>query len=455
MIALKEKIKTWMGPLWWYSAVMFCVGRFGDVINLYTGLWLVPQWVPREELGALLPLGQIGGLLGLPLAILLMPITKFLNTFGAQGEYGKVKALLCDALFLTSVSAILVAGYTWCAAPFVFERLRISGTALVWLLCGIAVSSAFLPILNNGLQALKLFRCMSTVGLVSAPVRLVFLWLLLPFFGLLGFFSSQFLFNVTIIGVSLLGLRKVLSRGVVRSSYWSHRNEMFRYTLPVAVLMAVTSLTVTAQLLVIRQRLPEVESAAYYFCSRFAEIPNILWSAVAVVFFPLVSEAFETGKDTRKILLQVLVFTVGGGALVAISLGFAIGWLFGLVPKWHDYQPYAYLVGWIAMTNVFRVAWTCFAHHEMACRRFGFVGYSVFIALIEAGLLVSLTGYGFFVPYVSDVWIDWMASLKAARLEFIVWVMFASSSAVFCAIILQIIVKCFREKRQSTLLSHD
>jgi len=433
MRALTAKVKSWMGPLWWYAAVMFCVQRFGDMINLYTGLWLVPNWVPSAELGALLPLGQIGGLLGLPLAILLMPFTKFLNAFGAKEEYGKVKALLCDALSLTAVSAVIIAGYTWYAAPFVFERLRIGSTALVWLLCGIAVTSAFLPILNNGLQALKLFRCMSIVGLASAPVRLSFLWLFLPLWGLLGFFSAQFLFNVATVGISVFGMRNIISRRVKRESYWGHCGEMLRYTLPVALLMIVNNLASTVQLLVIRQRLPDVESAAYYFCSRFSEIPNILWSAIAVAFFPLVSEAFEKGKDTRRVLVQVLLFTVGGGVVVAVALGGGINRLFSLVSRWRDYQPYATLVGWLAMTNVFRMAFACFSTHEMACRRFGFVKYSVPIMLLESMLLTCLTGYGYFIPYLPAPWIDWVAALRAARLDFIIGVMFATSCANFIA----------------------
>ena len=333
MIRLKEKIKTWLGPVWWYAVVMFFVQRVGDVVNIYAGLWLVPKWVSPAELGALLPLGQIGGMLGLPLAILLTPFTKFISTFGAKEELGKVKALLTDALCLAGVSAVVIAAYTWATAPLVFERLRISGTGLVWVLCGIAVTSVFLPILNNALQALKQFRCMGVIGLTTAPVRFVFLLALLPLSGLLGFFSAQFFSYVATLGVGFWGLRETLSRKVKRESYRGHINEMFRYTLPIAVLLAVGSVSSTVQLLVIRQRLPDVESAAFYFGSRFSEIPNMLWAAIGVVFFPVISEAFEKGKDTRRFLVQALAFAVLGGGAVAIGLGFVIEWLFGVVGK--------------------------------------------------------------------------------------------------------------------------
>lgn len=446
MILLKDKVKAWLGPLWWYAAVMFCVQRVGDVINLYTGLWLVPKWVPPAELGALLPLGQIGGLLGLPLAILLTPFTKFLSTFGAKDETGKVKALLCDALLLAGISAFVIVAYTWFSAPFVFERLRISGKGLIWLLCGIAITSTFMPILSNGLQALKLFRCMGVGGLASAPVRLVFLLALLPLSGFFGFFSAQLLSNLTAIGISFWGLRKILSSGVQRVSYRGHLREMLLYTLPIAVVMVVGNIQTTTQLLIIRQRLPDVESAAFYFGSRFSEIPNILWSAIAVVFFPVISEAFEKGKDTRRLLIQVLLFTVLGGAVVAFAMGFASELIFGMVKRWHDYRPYAYLVVWMSMTNVFRVAAACFTTHEMACRRFGFIRYAVPLSLLEAAVLVSLTGYGFFTPYLPPPWVAWMGSLHAARLEFVVWVTLASSFAMFVGLLVQMIMSSSRSR---------
>lgn len=428
---LKDKIKARIGPLWWYAAVMFCIQRVGDLINIYTGLWLVPKWVPPDQLGALLPLAQIGGVLGLPLGILLIPFTKYLNAFGAREETGKVKALLSDALVLTCLSAFIVTAYTWYSAPFVFERLRIGGAGLIWLLCGIAVTSAFMPVLNNTLQALKSFRVIGHVGMFSAPIKLVCMWSLLPIFRLHGFFTAQFIANLISMGISFLALRKVLTRTIQRDSYRMHLREMWFYTLPVAVMMGASSIQTTAQLLIIRQRLPDVESAAFYFCSRFSEIPSALWSAIAVIFFPLISEAYEKGRDTRRVLFQVLLFSLAGGAAIAVSLGAASSFIFGMVEGWREYKPYAYLVGWLSLINVFRVGLACFTTHEMACRRFGFIYYLAPLSLVEAFLLVTLTGYTFFTPYVPASWVNWMGTLRAARLEFIVGVMFVSAMIQF------------------------
>lgn len=432
-----KNFKVRLGPLWWHTAIMFGVHRFVDVINVFIGLWLVPRYVSADELGAVLPLGQIGALLGLPLAIVLMPFTKFLSAFGTKEEFGKVKALLLHALLITALSGLAIALYTWFSAPFFFERLRIGSTALVWILCGIAVTSAFLPVLNNALQALKHFDAMRQVGLTATPVRLGVLWLLLPCCGLTGFFGAQFFYNATIIGISLWSFRGVLSRTVTVESYWHHRQEILRYTVPVGILMAANTVLTSVQLLVIRQRLTDVESAAYYFCSRFAEMPSIVWAAIAVAFFPVISEAFEKGDATRRTLVQALSMTVGGGMAIAAVLGLSMKWLFGAVASWHDYRPYAHLVWWLAVINVFRVAAACFSTHEMACRRFRFIYYFLPIAILEMVVLVAFTGYGFFAPYFPSAWVEWMASVRAARLEFIVGVMFISSGAIFLGLVAQ------------------
>jgi hypothetical protein len=116
-----------------------------------------------------------------------------------------------------------------------------------------------------------------------------------------------------------------------------------------------------------------------------------------------------------------------------------MGWVFGQVGSWANYRPYAYLTGWLALTNVFRVGSSIFVIHEIACRRFGFLFYSVPLALFESLILISLTGYGFFIPYLPASWVEWMESVRAGRIAFIVWVMLASAFAQFVGMLVQFV----------------
>ena len=59
MKSILHKIHERCGDLWWYAVLLFVAQRFGDAINMFVGMWLVPKYVPQEELGAVLPLMSI------------------------------------------------------------------------------------------------------------------------------------------------------------------------------------------------------------------------------------------------------------------------------------------------------------------------------------------------------------------------------------------------------------
>ena len=55
MKSILHRIHERCGDLWWYAMLLFVAQRFGDVRNMFVGMWLVPKYVPQEELGAVLP----------------------------------------------------------------------------------------------------------------------------------------------------------------------------------------------------------------------------------------------------------------------------------------------------------------------------------------------------------------------------------------------------------------
>ena len=449
LIRTKAQIKERLGPLWWYSAVMFGVQRLGDLINIYIGLWLVPQWIPASQLGALLPLGQIGALLGLPLAIILTPFLKFVNVFAAKGEMGKVKALIQDVLAIVAISSVGVALYTYWVCPLVFERMRVSGGGLVWLLCGLAITSALAPVLSNALQSLRNFRVMAVSGLIPPPIRLVALWLLLPMLGLVGFFGTQLLIAVIGIGIAAWGLRSVLSPTVPRESYRGHLREMGLFTLPLLFTTVAGSIQGTTETFVIRHFLPDEQSAAYYLISRFTDIPAAIWGAVGMAYFPLVSERHEQGKETGRMLRNTIAFMLLAGGAVGLALSLSADWLLGLTAAWRVYQPYSWLMGMLMFRTMMWLVFATFSTHEWACRRFRFAWYGVPLSLIEAGLLYGLTGIGFFRPYLPVRWWDALSSIHAGRLDFVVTVMLCWSVVYVLCIGIHVWIRSVRTARTS------
>ncbi len=436
-----SSVKSRLGDLWWYALVLFCVQRLGDVINIFIGLWLVPKYVPQEELGAVLPLAQIGGVLGLPIAILLIPFGKFLNVYAARGELGKVKSLLRDVFLLAAVAGVVIALGALKLMPRVFERMRIQSGLLVWLIVFAGVTTTLAPLFSQALQALKKFRYLSFAGILSVTIRLVVLLVTLPIRGLSGYFCGQISADGTGIAYALFGLRRVLSPNVRCEPYLHHWRELIGYMLPIAFLVICGRVQGAAEYFVIRHRLPEVESAAYYFLTRFAEIPVSLWGAIGIVFVPLVSERHETGQTTEHILKKTItVMLLGGGAMAMILHGLA-PYLFRAMSSLAPYDSYASLMGVASMTCVLRSALACFIAFELACRRFRFVMLACAAYGFETLFLYGVAGIAFFRGRVPDGVIAWIQSADLMRLQTLVWLFLWFSGVLIAVAAVQVTLR--------------
>ena len=445
---LLSSIKSRLGELWWYATILSCVQRFGDVINVFVGLWLVPKYVPQEELGAVLPLLQVGGVLGLPLSILLVPFTKFLNTYATRGEYGKVKRLLRDVFFLSGILFVGTLIYARFFMPAVFVRMRIANGSLGLLIVASGVLGTVSPVFVNALQALKRFRVIAVINLLSAPVRLITMLIFMPIRALSGYFVGQSAPAVFSILVSLFGLRRQLGGQVKSERYWqTDWRPLVRYTLPVAMVLIAGALQAAVEMFVIRHRLSDMDSAGYYVISRFAEIGAYTGLTLMFVLFPLAAEQHEKGERGYRILWHSLGGVFGIGVLFVLIIHLSGKWLLGLVPLWKEYVPYASQMTLLTSVFVIRTAGGCFANFEMACGRFGFIGYGVAIPGIECALLYGLTGYSFFSGWLPPAWIDWMASLNASRLNFILQVMLCSSILTIVCGACQLLLRHRRERR--------
>jgi O-antigen/teichoic acid export membrane protein len=442
MIVLKEKVKAWLGPLWWYAALMFIVQRIGDVINAFIGLWLVPKYVPQAELGAVMPLAQVGSVMALPLSILLVPFMKFLNTYATRGEYGKVKRLLSDVFVLSFLLFICTVLYARFFMPLVFERMRVAEGSLGLLIVASGVIGTVSTVFTNALQALKRFRLITAINLLAPPLRLCTLLVFMPIRALSGYFVGQIVPSLCLILVSLFGLRGQFGKQVRSEPYWvKDWRPIVRYTVPVAVMALAGTVQVTVETFIIRHRLPEIESAAYYIISRFAEMGCYGGLAIMFVFFPIVAERHEQGGRTGHFLLQSLLISLGLGIVLAFAFYLGGDWLLGLSPTWRDYRSYDRALVVLTLMHALRTSTQCFIYHEMACNRFKFVGYLCAVSIMESVLLYGLTGYAFFKPYVSPVLYDWMASLNASRMSFVLTTMILSSLVAFVCILAHVGVR--------------
>ncbi len=383
------KLKTITGPLWWPALLIFTAQRFGDVLNAVAGLWLVPQFVPQSDLGALEPLAKVGAMLGLPIAIIVTPYIKLLNRHATRGELGKVKAMLRDALLFCAAASGVTITAAVLLMPRIFEIVRVESGRLALLIIATSILGALTPIFDGTLRALKRFRTYSAISLIAAPARFVTLLLALPLRGLTGYFTGQASAPILSIGAASLDIFRRFGRNVKCEPYWRENRRLFLLILIPCVLSGATgTLRVTLEMMMIRS-LPDIESAAFYHLSRFSEIASYVLNPLVFVLFPIISEKHERGLNTHRMLLQTMGFALATGAVLAVVFAVFGNRLFMLSPIWQPYAPYTRLLGIMTLLAAVRMAVTCFTTHEVACLRFTFLRYTVPLCLIESAIIYA------------------------------------------------------------------
>ena len=419
-----SRLHARLGDFWWWSICLFVALRIGDVINAAVGLWLVPKYVGQEELGAVLPLLQVSGVFGLPISILVLVFMKFLNRYKTNGEDGKVKSLMRTFWLLATACIALGCVAAALLLPHFFDRIRVGSGSLGILIMASAVLSSTSPVFSNALQALKRFRDMAMLNILSAPLRLAVMLVAMPFRALSGYLLGQIAPSVLHIGWSVVALRGDLGRAIAADSSWRRDlPAMMRYAGFVTLWMGAGTISAMIQTMIIRQRLPEVESAAYYMISRFAELATYAGMSLSVVMFPFAAEAHTKGRDSSRILRRMTVATVGFGLLCAVGLALFGRFLFELTPLWSAYVGYVPDMVLLALVLTLGMAAGNFCSHQAARDDFTFLWFVAPLSVAQAAFYVCFTGYEFFNGILPQSIVDCMASLRIASLRNILWTM--------------------------------
>ena len=422
-----DKLHARLGDLWWYSLMIFVACRSGDAIQAFIGLWLVPKYVGTEELGAVLPLQQLSGLFTVPLAVLATVFAKYVNVYATRGEFGKVRSFIRD-VFRVSVALFAVCiGAAYLIVPHFYARLNIASGLLTALILAAGFAGNVASLFTSALQGLKMFKTITVQNLVSAPVRLVTLLVAMPVRALSGYVLGQATPPAACSLLAFGSLRRRLAPHPCDPSWRRDLPEILRYLAPVAVYTVLSAILASICTTVYRQRLPEVESAAHYVLTRFAETVSYVGASMMFVLFPLSAEAHERGRETpaalRRTVWATLVVTAAA-ALLFWGLG---GRLLALSPVWRAYAAYADLLPPLAVIMGASVVITATVTYEMACRRFGAAALILAANAVWAALLVGLAGIGFFRGVLPDAAVSFVESLRVNRLAVFTWASLVSA----------------------------
>ena len=385
--AIFHRIHAKLGDFWWYSLMLFCACRAADALNAFIGLWLVPSRVSPAELGAVQPLTQFSTLLALPVSVFALVFAREVAVLASKKEFGRLKSLLRGVFWATGVFLVVALGVSRLFLPVFLRQIRIAEGSLGLVILASAFLGAAAPVYTNALQGLKRFKELSLVNLVGAPLRLAVLLVAMPFRALSGYFLAQCAAPAFQIFASVFGLRRELRHPA--EPYWTRPalKRFSRLLLAVGALYAAASAAGFIEQFIIRQRLPDVESAAYYMTSRFADIASFFSCTLGVTLFPFTAESAAQGRATKPLVLKAAGATLAVSALLALVFAFAGAPILRLLPHGDLYAPYAPVIPGLVALAFLNAVLGFHINTEIAAGRFAFLKWYIPANLLFAAAL--------------------------------------------------------------------
>ena len=414
---LLTKLHARLGDFWWYSLMLFCACRAGDVLNAFVGLWLVPKYVDPSELGAVMPLQQLSTLFSIPLSILATVFAKYVNTYATHGEYGKMKSFVCDILLTACLFFVICIIATHLIIPHFYVRLNVTSGMLTALILAAGFCNNISTLFTAALQGLKKFKTITVQNLISTPIRLLTLIIAMPFRALSGYMLGQTTPSASCSLLAAYSLYKDLKNIPSDTRWRKDIPNICRYFFSIAVYASLSALFSSIQMTVYRQRLPEIESAAYYMLSRFSEITSYLGMSMIVIIFPLASEAHEKRQQQISMLIKTILST--GAVTIIMTCIFAIFSknIIMALDIWRTYIEFSYLLPWLTIVSGLGTIILSIIAYESACRRFLVVNLNLLINAVWTIVLVSFTGYHFFENIFPARIIDFMSMCNLSNLH--------------------------------------
>lgn len=444
-----EKLHARLGDFWWYSLMIFCACRAADLLNAFVGLWLVPKYVGQSELGAVQPLTQFANFLAIPAAAFANTFRNEVSRLAIGREFGKLKTLMRGVFIATAIFlfvAIIAAKFMM---PLFLERIRIAEGSLAFVIIAASFVSTVAPVYTNTLQALKKFKAQSVMNIVGAPIRLVVMLIAMPFRAITGYFVGQAATPAFGIAASVLCLKKELS--VKPEPYWN-RETFKKFSVLLAIFLAsgtVGGFYGLIESVVLRQRLPDLDSAGYYMATRFSEIAAYLFFAISIALFPMAADLAERQGERYKLIIKSMLANFAFCALVGVVFAVFGRQFLSFLPHGDKYATYWWAIPWMIAILAIASVQGLYTTAEMAAGCFSFLKWLLPIELIYSVLLLLVTGYGYYANYIPSAWATFLDEHNIRSLKTMFWWM-TTVNAIKAAGCLTAIFKTLRDEADST-----
>jgi len=419
---LIHRLHARLGDFWWYSLMIFMAARAADCLNVFVGLWLVPKYVPPSELGAVMPLTQFASFLAIPAGVFASTFRNELTSLATRQEFGKMKTLMRSVFIATAMFFFMAIVICHFLLPHFLLRIRIAEGSLGMLVLIASFLGAVSPVYSNALQSLKKFKESSFIALVGAPIRFLTMIVTMPLRAISGYFVGQSSVPAFSIIASVFALRKELS--IKAEPYWT--KPVVRRFLSLFAIFGISAiiggLTDLVPNTIIRQRLPELDSAAYYMVTRFSDIASFLYSALFVTIFPFAAELSSKGKSTLPMIFKSAAAIFSLNLLLAVFFSLFGKQILSFLPNGDLYCGYWWAIP--SIIGVCTIQQFTFLYTTTETALFHFRNMFLFVpwSVLYVSALLFVTGYGYFTDYIPCWLTDFLSIHNIKTLsDILVW----------------------------------
>ena len=283
------------------------------------------------------------------------------------------------------------------------------------------VACPALPIYSNALQALKRFNAVAFINVVSAPFRFLTMIIAIPFRALSGYFVGQIAQPALMIVTSLFCLRKELS--VPSEPFWN-KTILRRIAIFFTFLMLYNvsgGILGLIEQTVLRQRLPEIDSAAYYMATRFSEIAGLIGATFMTIMFPFTAEMAEQGRPTRPLVIKTSLATIVTSAILAFIFIVAGKPILSILPDGKHYSQFSWAIPWLIGISAISYIQGFHVNTEVSAGRFHFLKWWIPLHIIFATAILLITELEYFSNYLPISCCKFLSTFNFTSLEVMLW----------------------------------
>ena len=402
-----------------HAILMFVALRVGDIVNLAAGLWFVPRYISPNDIGALMPVASFATFLSLPAFALAMAVMKESSALHADGDERKIRSLLKGVFIAAGAMLSLILAGAIFAMPRFMRCMRVESPSAAFLAIAAALLGTFAPVYTDALQSLKRFKTLSAIEIAGSFARFFTLLAVMPIRALAGYFAGQAALPFARIVASVAALAKFLKGET--APYWQKKTlrHLAASSLAILAYLAAPMLASMLEQSILRTKLPDTDSAAYYMITRFPDFLNYFTYPLLLVMFPYTAASARRNESTRPYVIKCMAACLVTALAMSVLYACCGEELLALLPNGERYSGSARLMPLLTLSTALTSCQVFHTNAEVSAGRFSFLKWFIPYHLAYALILCILPVTGAQISLDSLATLFTLASTGRFLLAFI------------------------------------